>query len=115
MNTGEGDCRVLIAKAKAVILVPMVNSSGVTPSLDPSTDILNNAFVVAKINESNPIDRWYPVNNIRVATDERGDDEYFTFPDVAREFWRNGVRTVTLTRGSGTPQMVKKLNSCASY
>lgn len=115
MNTGEGDCRVLIAKAKAVMLVPMVDSTGATPSLDPSTDILNDAFVVAKINEANPVDRWYPVNNIRVATDERGDDEYFTYPDGTREFLRKGARTVTLTRGSGTPQMVKKLNSWASY
>jgi len=106
---------VLIAKAKSIIAVPMTNSSGVTPALDPDTDILNNAFVDAKINQQNKLDRWYPVNNIRVATDERADDEFFTYPDGSREFLRKGARTVTLTRGSGTPQMVKKLNSWATF
>jgi len=105
---------VLIAKAKSIIAVPMTNSSGVTPALDPDTDILNNAFVDAKINASK-LDRWYPINNIRVATDERADNEYFTYPDGTREFLRKGPRTVTLIRSSGTPQMVKKLNSWANF
>lgn len=114
-NTGEASCRVLIAKAKGFIFTSMVNSSGATPALDPNTDVVNNVFVDAKINAANKLDRWFPVNNIRVSEDVRADDEYFTYPDGTREFLRQGARTVVATRGSGTPQFVKKIKTWGTF
>lgn len=114
-NTGESSCRVLISKAKGFVFLSMVNSSGVTPSLDPLTDVVNNTFVDAKINAANRLDRWFPVNGIRVSEDVRADDEYFTYPDGTREFLRQGARTVVATRGSGTPQFVKKVKTWATF
>ena len=114
-NTGEASCRVLIAKAKGFIFASMVNSSGNTPALDPTTDVVNNTFVDNKINATNRLDRWFPVNNIRVSEDTRADNEYFTYPDGTREFLRQGARTVVATRGSGTPQFVKKVQSWGTF
>lgn len=114
-NTGEDSCRVLILKAKGYILVPYINSSGVTPALDPATDIVNNAFVEAKINNINKLDRWYPINNIRISEDVRADDEFFSYPDGTREFLRQGARTVNATRGSGTPQFVKNIKTWGKF
>ena len=114
-NTGESSCRVLISKAKGFMFMSMVNSSGVTPSFDPNSVVINNTYVDAKINAANRLDRWFPVNNIRVSEDTRADNEYFTYPDGTREFLRQGARTVVATRGSGTPQFVKKVSSWATF
>lgn len=109
-NTGENSCRVLIAKAKGLILVPMVNSSGVTPSIADTVDV-DSAYVTAKINAANKLDRWFPVMNLKNVTEERGENEYFTYADGTREFNRTGVRTASFTRPSGTAQYTKKLRS----
>jgi len=114
-NTGESSCRVLISKAKGFVFMSMVDSSGVTPSLDPLVDVVNNTFVNTKINAANRLDRWFPVNGIRVSEDVRADDEYFTYPDGTREFLRQGARTVVATRGSGTPQFVKKVKTWGTF
>jgi hypothetical protein len=114
-NTGESSCRVLISKAKGFIFLSMVNSSGVTPSLEPATDVVNDSFVTAKINAANRLDRWFPVNGIRISEDVRADDEYFTYPDGTREFLRQGARTIVATRGSGTPQFVKKVKTWGTF
>jgi len=109
-NTGESNCRALMLKAKGIILVSSVNSSGVTPSIAAATP-LTDTLIDASINNTNKLDRWFPIMDLKSVTNERGAAEYFTYPDGTKEFNRDGVREVTFIRPSGTAAFRDKLTT----
>lgn len=109
-NTGESNCRALMAKAKGIILVSSVNSSGATPSIDPAVS-LTDTLIDNNINATSKLDRWFPVMDLKAVTNERAENEYFTYPDGTREYNRDGVRSVSMTRPSGTSAFLAKIET----
>lgn len=109
-NTGESNCRTLMAKAKGLILVSAVNSSGATPSINPSVS-LTDTIINNNINAASKLDRWFPIMDLKAVTNERAENEYFTYPDGTREFNRDGVRSTSYTRPSGTAAFLKKIQT----
>jgi len=109
-NTGESNCRALLAKAKGLILVSSTNQAGNIPSIDPAIP-LTDLIIDANINDSSKLDRWYPLMDLKAVTTERAENEFFTYPDGTREFNRDGIRTATFTRPSGTSAILQKLEA----
>lgn len=90
-NTGV-DCTPIIEIADKLIAVPLKDSTGARNSID-LTATINQAYWDAKVADSDPTQRWYPLPSMKNATDERAESIKETFEDNSTAYIQQGVRT----------------------
>lgn len=110
-NTGQS-CVPIMRVQKKIFLVPTFDSTGVANEID-LTQTLNEAYFVARVNDTDASQRWYPLPEMKNIVDERGDSLYQTFEDGSKVFISQGTRTFNglIVGADAAPQMVGKITS----
>jgi len=110
-NTGQS-CVPIMRVQKKIILVPTFDSTGAVNEID-LTQTLNEAYFVARVNDTDASQRWYPLPEMKNIVDERGDSLYQTFEDGSKVFISQGTRSFTglIVGADAAPQMVGKITS----
>ena len=93
-TTGTPTRQAVIEDGTGVIFVPLVADDGTVNQILRS-DVLNQAFFQAKVNDPDPSKRWYPIGNFTNVTNERAESSFETFSDNSRARTLKGLRTFT--------------------
>lgn len=110
-NTGQS-CVPIMRVQKKIFLVPTFDSTGAANEID-LTQTLNEAYFVARVNDTDASQRWYPLPEMKNIVDERGDSLYQTFEDGSKVFISQGTRSFNglIVGADAAPQMVGKITS----
>lgn len=92
LNLGTPSCDGVQSVTKKLIYVPIRNSAGVRNSI-LSTDVIDEAFLTAKINHADETQRWYPSPFIENVEDVKGDSTFESLNSGKNIFIQEGVRT----------------------
>lgn len=86
-----------------MIIVPTFGDDGVEYKI-AAGEVLDDAFLTAQINETDPSKRWYPLATpFNAFESTRADPTYDELDNGSREFVRQGARTVNFqVRGQST-------------
>lgn len=94
LNTGVPNKQRVIASGVKLIAVRMKADDGVLNGI-LSTDVLDQAYVDARINNEDESKRWYPIGDFRSEDDVRADPLTESFSDGGSVITQQGVRTYT--------------------
>lgn len=114
-NTGSA-CTPIMQVTKQLILVPKYDNDGDRNKV-LFTDVLNQAYFTALINQADPTKRWYPLPELKNIEDVRGDNIIETFEDQSSVFIQEGARTfsglmiASIGSGAGSAQLKGKIES----
>lgn len=113
-NTAKPNCIALLDVTKSGFLTNTYASDG-TRNCIPAGTVINEAFIIGKINEPDPTKRWYPLLKLSMVTDERADSETEDIDGVA-VVTDDGVRTFTAYTPKASYVYLEKLKRgrCAS-
>jgi len=92
LNTGTPTKQRVVASGVGLIAVRMKADDGTLNQILAS-DVIDQAYVDAKINEEDESKRWYPIGNFRNEEDTRADPITETFSDGGSVITQQGVRT----------------------
>ena len=86
-----------------MIIVPTFADDGTENHID-ANEVLDDAFLAAQINETDPSKRWYPLATpFNAFESTRADPTYEELDNGSREFVKQGARTVNFqVRGQST-------------
>ena len=86
-----------------MIIVPTFADDGTENKID-ADEVLDDAFLTARINETDPSKRWYPLATpFNAFESTRADPTYVELDNGSREFVKQGARTVNFqVRGQST-------------
>jgi hypothetical protein len=91
-NTGTPSKQRAVSDSAILIAVPLVADDGTKNQISKS-DVIDEAYVSAKINNVDPSKRWYPIGQFTNVTDERADPATESFSDGSSAIVQQGVRT----------------------
>jgi hypothetical protein len=77
---------------RSLFVTPTYDSDGVKNKIAAGTEI-NDAFLTARLNDSDKTKRWYPIPQLENTVEERADPTLFTNPSGAIEFVKDGVKS----------------------
>lgn len=72
-NTGVLSCVTLPKATSMLIFVPLTDGDGNPNEINLLTDVLDQAYFDSRINDPDPLKRWYPAAGFKVVSDERAD------------------------------------------
>lgn len=93
-NTGLPGCVPKFGAIRKLIFVPILGSGGTRNSIPVGTTF-DSSYVVAKINNTNAKDRWYPSDLLVNIDSSRAETEFQTFDDNSKEPVQQGVKPFT--------------------
>ena len=111
-NSGVPSCSEDFGRVKKLVFLSYYDGSG-NPNYISSSDVLDNSYFTAKINESDVNQKYFPSDVLFNIVDERGDDVVESIENVDF-FVESGVRVFTgefLNKFSSSPAYLKFLNS----
>lgn len=91
-NTGYPSSQDIIAVGVKLIFVPTFDKDGNRNHI-AATDTIDQAYLDGKINNVDPLSRWYPVGDFRDVVDERADPTTQTFNDNSAVITQQGLRS----------------------
>ena len=91
-NTGSVGCKLLMAVARKLILVPTYDSTGAMNKI-AAGDTLDASYFSGKINETDPTKRWYPTGLIDNIEDVRAEPIMETLASQKKLFVQDGIRS----------------------
>lgn len=107
-NTGTPTCEPLMSVMKRVVIVPLYDDAGVKNYIDLTTT-LNQAYFTARINDTDPSQRWYPTPEIKNITSEKADSVFEEMEDASKFFIRQGIRSFLGLMPKQSPTYLGKL------
>lgn len=108
-NTGN-PCTTIFDITHIPIAVPLKDSTGARNKITLS-DTLDEAYFTARINDTDPTQRWYPLPGLKNVTDERGEPTLETFEDNSTAFIQQGVRTFNAFIVDGSPYLLGQMET----
>lgn len=94
-NTGYYEnCDSNFKVMRGMFIVPTYDATG-AKNVVPAGTLVDGAYLTARLNDTDPTKRWYPLMHIEAANSERADPTVFTNPSGAIEFVKNGVKNVS--------------------
>jgi len=109
-NMGTPSCQSVQSVTKKLIYVPIRNSAGVRNSID-ITDVIDQAYLTARINDADETSRWYPAPYIENVEDTKGDSTFESLNSGSNIFIQEGPRTFTGVYIKQSTQFLGKLKS----
>ena len=94
LNTGTPEKQRVAASGVKFIAVRMKADDG-TYNQILANDVIDDAYVLAKINEEDESKRWYPIGEFRNQEDVRADPTTESFSDGSSSITQQGVRSYT--------------------
>lgn len=110
LNTGLPACSPTPKVIKKIVFVNLVANDGTLNSIDPSTT-LNNAWIVALINNSDTSKRFFPTPELKNVDTPKTDPTFQTYDDDSKYFVKEGVRSFTGIFPDCPPAYKAKLES----
>ena len=93
-NSGVPNSQLKIQDGTAIIVVPLYADDG-TENKVLRSDTKNQAFFQAKVYNTDPSKRWYPIGNFTNVVNERGESNFESFSDGSRARTYKTPRTFT--------------------
>lgn len=109
-NTGTPACESIQSVTKKLIYLPLRNSAGVRNGID-ITDVIDQTYLDARINDSDESQRWYPTPYIENVEDTKGDSVFESLNSGSNIFIQEGPRTFTGVHIKASSQFLGKLKS----
>lgn len=110
-NTGLPNCNYVIKYAKDAILVPMRDAAGAANKI-ANNAVINDAYIIAKLNDTDPSQRWYLLKDIKNANmGTPAEPVYQTFDDGSKVKIQNGVTSASFIFAASSPTFLGKLES----
>ena len=109
-NLGLRACDLLFKETVGVFFVPTYANDGNKNKI-LAADTLNEAYFLAKVNETDPSKRWYPIMNLENVKDVRAADELFTAESGAKFALQDGLRSFEAKMFAIAARMISKLAS----
>jgi len=109
-NTGTPNCEVPLKEVTGLYFVQTYNSLGVKNKI-AITEVIDDAYVTDKINESDISLRWYPLNALENIGGERAESTFKTSNGGTKKFIKEGVRSFTAEIWSGGIPLLKALKA----
>ena len=92
-NTGLPGCVNVAKKTQKIIYVAKYDSTGAL-NVIPAGTTIDDAYLTTKLNETNPLDRWYPsATELDAVTNERAETVYQTLESGKKVRIRNGIKS----------------------
>lgn len=108
-NTGES-CTPIIGITANAFAMYLKDGDGVRNGI-LLTDTINDAYIAARLNDVDPLKRWYPVGSLKNVNDEREDPVYETAEDGSQGFIQEGIRKASVQIWDGSQILCGKLNT----
>jgi hypothetical protein len=97
--------------AQGFIIASLLDDAGADNYIASGATV-DDAYIVARLNDTDPSQRWYYLPNVKNANiGERGDDVFESFDDGSKTFIEEGVATTSFVMAAQSPTMVGKLKS----
>lgn len=109
-NTGLPNCYKPLTVPRGMFMVQTYDSTG-APNYIDFDDVIDDAYVLGKINETDTSKRWYPLQGIEAVASERGEPTYDTAPSGRKEFVKQGVRPFAFEIWDGGATLGKSLET----
>lgn len=109
-NTGTTSCKILMRDSEMLILMNKYGSDGTLNTIDLS-DTLDQTYFDGKVNEADPLDRWYPLPRHKNPQSERGENVYVDYEDQTRDFVHQGVRPYEIILNKHEPKFLKRVQA----
>jgi hypothetical protein len=100
----------LIKVAKKLIFVPLNDSEG-NPNRITLSDVLNQAYFLALVNQADKTKRWYPMPEMLNVDDKRAASTVETFENGSKVFIQQGARDFKALLVNAPQQLVAALQS----
>lgn len=110
LNTGTPSKQRVIGTGVKLIAVQLKADDGTFNQIDKS-EVIDQAYLDAKINHEDPSKRWYPIGSFTNEEDVRGDAITETFSDGSSAITQQGVRSYTGWNINSSPAYEKILDS----
>lgn len=109
-DTGTPNKQRVVASGVKFIAVPIKANDGTFNQILAS-DVIDEAYILAKVNEEDESKRWYPIGEFRNQEDIRADTEKEALTSGENVITRQGVRTYTGWLINFAPLYIKTLRS----
>lgn len=115
-NTGRPNCQPIQSVTKSVFVVQKYADDGSLNSVLTSATF-NAAFFTARINDTDPSKRWYPITDIKNVAVTKADSIFENFDDASKIFIREGLKSFTGIIPSADPTFLGKIKGlrCAEF
>jgi hypothetical protein len=115
-NTGVPGCQTLQSVTKKLILVPINKADGTRNSIAIG-DVIDAAYLTARINDADESARWYPTPLLDNVENTKADSLFESLNSGSNIFIQEGVRTFTGVFIKQGPTFLGKLKSgrCVSF
>jgi len=110
-NTGLPNCVDSITYANRAFFVPLVAENGTANKIASGANV-TNAYILARLNDTDPSKRWYPLNDIKnVKTGTPSEATYQTWDDKTKQKVASSVRSAEFTHANKNPKFLGVLES----
>ena len=109
-NTGVPGCVPIQSVTKSLILVPIKANDGSYNGVE-DTDVLNEAYFTALINNADASKRWFPLPEMENIEQPKADSQFEESASGRKAFLREGVRSFAgeMWDHDSSPQLLSKL------
>jgi hypothetical protein len=91
-NTGfYQNCDSNFKVMRGLFIVSTLDGDGVKNKI-PAGTLIDAAYLTARLNDADPLKRWYPIPELENVVEDRADPTIFTNPSGAKEFVKDGVK-----------------------
>lgn len=111
-NMGTPGCQNVQNVTAKLIVVPTFDSDGIRNFID-TTATLDQDFIDARVNDTDPSTRWFIVsrNKMKNVEDVKGDSVFETFTDTSNVFVREGARAFAALILKQSPTFLGKIKA----
>lgn len=108
-NTGLPSCYKALTLASGIFMTPTYANDGTKNVID-TTDTINDAYILAAINNADQSKRWFPLQKLNAVTSERAEPNFDTRTDGGQAFVKQGIRNFSFEIWEGGSRFKKMLD-----
>lgn len=110
-NTGLPNCNYVLKYAVAAMLTPMRDSAGAANKIASGANV-NDAYIIAKFNDTDKTQRFYYLKNLKNANvGTPAEPVYQTFDDNSKVKIANGITSASFIFAASSPTFLGKMQS----
>lgn len=111
-NTGKiTSCSAEFKEVAGLIILKAVADDGTENKID-ADDVIDDAYILAAINNPDPSKRWYPINDINLFESTRAEPVYEELENGTREFLKEGARSATFQIRKVSAAYLGQIKAC---
>lgn len=108
-NTGLPSCYKALTLATGIFMTPTYANDGTKNVID-TTDTIDDAYILAAINNADQSKRWFPLQKLNAVTSERAEPTFDTRSDGGQAFVKQGIRNFSFEIWEGGARFKKQLD-----